>query len=370
MVTRRGPFGWRGPRRAIGLTSIVLTSAILSAGGCARRGPRDVGNQNPRSEFVDGPNGPSRAHDAGAEPERINAATSPAGRTPRPVANAETRVLALDASRVYFADPADDSLAAVPKSPPADPATVTPTRIARRGPMPGALSIDVREAALAWIASPGDTILRVPATGGTPTTIRDRGIFTSVAAESGDVFFTEVHGDGGALTRVTGTTAARLATFEGTPHGVVVDGDNVYVATSSRLVATTRTRGDVSELARGVGFESPQVDETWVYATAVDPKSRARLLVRAKKTGGTVETVATGVRDAPIALRGGIVYWFAADRPALLSRPVDAGQPASPTVVSEDAMLEHVTALAIDDDGVYVATGTGESARIVVIALR
>lgn len=352
----------------------VLASAVLAClVACAKRGPRDVGNQNPRSEFVDGPGG-VRARDASAGgPDRVVATPAPLGRRPREIAKVNSRALVTDATHVYFGDSDDDTLCSLEKMP-AEGAKSEPVRLARRAPVAGGLALDAHDAALAWIASPGDVVLRVPTRGGVPTTVRDRGIFTDVAASSGDVFVTEARGAGGTLTRVTGTTAAQLASFEGTPRGIVVDGDHVYVATSTRLLSSPRTRGETAELARGTAFGSPQLDDGWLYATAASTSTRARVVVRVKKTGGPLETVATNVRDAAIAIHRGTLYWFDADHPALLATSVVADAPGRPRppprVMSEDPTLDRVSALAVDDDGAFVAAGHGEGARIVAISIR
>lgn len=358
-------------RRARLASWCVATVAFTLAVACAKRGPRDVGNRAPPSE-LGADAGAAAARDVDGGPPRVVATPAAKGLKPRPLVRVDARALATDATHVYFGDSTADTLCALEKNPP-EGARAEPTRIARPAPIAGALSVDSHDAALVWIASPGDLVLRVPIGGGAPTTLRDRAIFTSVTAAGGDVFFTEARGSGGVLTRVTGTTAAQLATFEGAPRGLAVDTDDVYIATSSGLVEAPRARGAVSELASGRAFASPQVDSAWVYATAVDPTSRSRALVRVKKTGGPLETVATGVRAAPIAIHRGIVYWFDAARPALLaSSPVD-DRPAARTarrVVSDDPTFERVNALTVDDDGAFVATGSGEDARIVVVSIR
>ena len=259
--------------RAPGLASSCLAAvAFALAVACAKRGPRDVGDRAHPSDLRTG-SGAAGARDADGGPPRVVATPAAKGLKPRPLLRVNARALTTDATHVYFGDSTDDTLCALEKNPPAG-ARLEPTRIARPAPIAGALSVDAHDAVLVWIASPGDLVLRVPIGGGAPTTIRDRAIFTSVAAAGGDVFFTEARGSGGVLTRVTGTTAAQLATFEGTPRGLAVDPDDVYVATSSGLEEAPRARGAVSELASGAAFASPQVDGAWVYATAVDPKSR------------------------------------------------------------------------------------------------
>ena len=348
---------------------VLVLAALASVVACSKRGPRDLRGRDAQSEL-----GESRARDASADgPERVVAPPTPTGRKPREIAKANSRALATDATHVYFGDGDDDTLCSVEKMP-AEGASNEPVRIARRAPIASALALDSHEAALAWIGTPGDVVLRVPVRGGAPTTVRDRAIFTDVAASGGDVFVTEARGSGGSLTRVTKSTAAQLATFEGTPRGIVVDADNVYVETSSRLLSSPRTRGELSELARGSAFASPHIDDGWLYATTTHPTERRRIIVRVRKTGGALETVATNVRDASIAAHHGVLYWFDADRPALLSSPIGADTPGrphpAPRVVSEDPILDRVNALVVDDDGAFVATGHGEAARILVISLR
>ena len=367
------------PRFVIGVGCTSAFAALAFASACSKQqGPRDLGNKA-RAELDEGA---ASTRDGSAEgSDRVLASPVAMGRKPRELVRANSRAITTDAAHVYFGDSADDTLCSLEKMP-AEGAKNEPVRLARRAPVAGALSLDAHDAALAWIGNPGDVVLRVPVAGGTPTTIRDRGIFTDVAASGGDVFVTEARGTSGTLTRVTGTTAAQLATFDGTPRGIAVDAATVYVATSSRLVSSPRTRGEVSELARGSAFASPQLDGGWLYATAAHPTERGRIVVRVKTTGGALETVATNVRDAAIALHRGTLFWFDADRPALMSSRVgaDVRSPTTPTtpttprppprVVSEDPMLERATALTVDEDGAFLAVGHGEDARIVAVSLR
>lgn len=353
------------------VVSSLVVVIVVGFASCARRGPRDIGNQNPRSVFEDDPNGGARLPDAGgAEPERAIARPTASGRELRELVKADVRALVTDAEHVYFGEAGDDALGSLSRI---SDAGITPTRIARRAPMPGALALDRRDKALVWIATPGNAVLRAPAVGGATTSIREGGIFTNVVAEGGDVFFTEAIGSGGALDRVANGSSTRLATLEGTPRGLALDAANVFVATSTRLVAISRSGGEVVELARGTGFAFPRADETWLYATAVDPNSRSRLLVRAKKTGGTIETVRSGVRDAPIELHGGRVYWFDAERPALLSlasASTEAPADRAPTLVAENVVLEHPNAFVIDGDEAFLALGGTSDGQIVSVSLR
>jgi hypothetical protein len=306
-----------------------------------RRGPKDLGQErNPRSEF-DGA--------AIGTPGTTTRATVPAkpraSATIRVLARASARAIATSEAQIYFGDNEDDVLYAIAK------AGGEPVRVARRAPMRDALVFD--DGDLVWIASPGDTILRLPSGATEPKVVRDRGIFTDVAVDH-DVFFTEASGSGGSLTRVTGFTTAVLTTFDGSPRGIATSTDHVYIATSTALLATTRQRGAIVVLAKGPAFSYPSLTDDAVVATVA--RDGVRDVVRVPKGGGSLETVAKGVRDAPIATKGNDVYWFAGEA---LYRNGNA--------VASDPRLAEPAAMAIDKNAIYVAVGHGESGLILAI---
>lgn len=365
--------------KSLHLFSAIAASVLLLVdSGCDKSGPRDVGNLHKRSEFTGAGTGSAKRPDAGEGTSRdggVSLATpAVSGKKPSELAHANTRAIVTSRSHIYFGDAEDDALFALPKS------STDHTRIARRAPMPGALSYDEVSQTLAWIANPGDTVLRMSTTNahGAASTVRDRGLFTDVAvATNGDVFITEAQDGSAVVTRVTGNTAARVATLDGLPRGVVVDAAHVYVATTTRLVQTSRVRGEVIELAKGSSFSNPQLDGSDVLATTT-PEGQAathrRIILRVrKKTGlsGTaqtvIDTIASNVRDAPMTVYKGTAYWFDADRPALLSRALNEPASAASVTVSEDPIFDRPNALAVDDDGIYIATGYGESARLFVL---
>ncbi len=337
-------------------SSLVARAAVLVAlasTACARRGPRDVGEHGHRDDREAAPE-PSGGAPAGSATIRSIATPAPAGIAPRVLAHATAHAIATTKTHVYFGDAGDDVLLAVAKTGPSEP-----VRIARRAPMPGALAIDADD--LVWIGSPGDVVLRMRiGSASAPTTIRDRGIFVDVAADGGDVFFIEAIGGGGALTRITGTTAARLATYDAIPRGLAVDDDDVYVVTPSKVLRAPRRRGEVETLASGAGFGALAIDRAYVYVTAKRGSTRA--IIRIPKAGGPpVDVVDGGVRDAPIATRDGDVFYFDEARPALRTPS---------RLVSEHPSLARPAALAADDDGVFVAAGDGEEAIVASIAVR
>jgi hypothetical protein len=323
---------------------LVIGMLAVSCACATRRGPKDVGlERNPRSEFDAGATGTPGTTTQAHVPAKPVASTRI-----RVLAEASARAIAASATHVYFGDTEDDALYAVPKQ------GGEPSRVARRAPMRGALVAN--DGDLVWIASPGDTILRLAKDASEPKLVRDRGIFTDVAVDH-DLFFTEASGSGGSLTRVTGFTTAVLASFEGSPRGIAVSSDHVYIATSTALLAAPRQRGTVTVLSRGASFSYPSLTEDSLVATVA--LGSRRDVVRVSKQGGPLQTVARDVHDAPIATRGNDVFWFAGE--ALYRNG---------TLVASDARLAEPDALAIDADGVYVAVGHGESGLIFAIDAR
>lgn len=370
----------RKTQRLVGFCSaaVLAVMALGSAPACHKRGPKDVGNQNPRSEFE----GAGTGHGADASIPlassngRVIASPTKGGRLPREIAKASARAITTSPTHVYFGNAEDDMIYRLAK------AGTESVRIARRAPMPGAIAVDATsdEPALYWIGSPGDAILRAAIKGETAppmTTVREGSVFANLVAPNGDLLWTEIHGGGGAIMR--GASRAqppvKLTSFEGAPRGIVCDETRVFLATGTRLLTTSRSRAGepLTILATGSAFSSPCVDDTWLYATATDPRGgRGRVIGRVKKDGSgtnTFEVIATNVRDAPIAVRDGEVYWFDAERPVLFACSVKDPS-ASTRFVSEDPLLDQVYALAIDDDGAFLAVGYGEGGRILRVLLR
>jgi hypothetical protein len=275
------------------------------------------------------------------------------------LARARAAAIATTPTHVYFGDEQDDALLALAKD---APTGTEPTRIARRAPRPGALV--ATGGSLVWIGNPGDVVLRAGVEGvdvGEPTTLRDRGTFTDVAAAGDDVFIAEQTGAGGALTRITGATAARLATLSSAPRALVVGDEHAYVVTPTRILRVPRQRGEVATLAEGTAFGAAALDRDGIYVTA--KRGATRAIVRVSTTGGpTVDVVDGGVRDAPITIFGGEIHFFDEKRPAILARSLAGG---SVRIVTEDPVLARPTALAVDATGTYAATDDGRGGVVV-----
>jgi hypothetical protein len=86
-------------------------------------------------------------------------------------------------------------------------------------------------------------------------------------------------------------------------------------------------------------------------------------VVRVPANGGALEALATGVRDAAIAVFRGTVYWFDADRPALLG--AEPGRP--PRTVSEADVFAQPSAIAVDATGAFIAAGFAEDGQILLV---
>lgn len=275
---------------------------------------------------------------------------------------ANARAILLNSSNVYYGDTVDDGVYVIPK------AGGEPRRIARRAPTSRTFAIDNDE--ISWVANPGDAVLRTSLhSGAFPATIRDRGIFADVAAIRGDVFVTEILGAGGALTRITGPTAARLTQFEGTPRGLAVDGDFVYVVTPTRVFRTPHVRGELETIAIGANFEWPVLDGGLLYLLSDGEGPKRRAIVAVPKKGGTPTTIVKAARDAPFAIEGGELVWFDAAKPQLVAMPTSgATSGVIPRVVAEDERLALPTALALDATTAFVAAGAKDVAAILTIA--
>ena len=341
------------------LGRVALAASLLAAVGSAcssAQRPRDVVGDRRRRE-----------QDAGAyadaasnvpEPPPVTVQPVVTGKRPRVLARATSRALAIDAANVYFGNSDDDGVYAVPKQ------GGEPTRLTRRAPVAGAIAVDATS--ISWIASPGDAVLRLSLhDGGQPVTLRDRGIFSDVATADGEVFITEALGAGGALLRVTGPTAARLASFDGAPRAVMADSTHAYVITPTKIFRTTHAKGNLETIATGNAFGYPQIDDAFVYVVA--DVSGTRVVARLPKAGGPMTTLARDVRDAPIEVEGADVLFLDATRTQLLAVPKVGGEPR---VVIDDEAFAGVTAIVADPTTVFVATGARESGVVLAVDRR
>jgi hypothetical protein len=330
--------------------ALLLVSALgCSAGARARdvagdrklhRGEQEAGT----SPTATVPEAPPAAPPAAAD-----------GTKTRLIARASARALAVDATTLYYGDSEDDAVYAAPKG------GGEPVRLARHAPVAGAIALDAES--VVWIASPGDAVLKLPLQGGAqPTVLRDRGIFSDVAVANGDVFITEALGAGGALIRVAGPTASRLAAFDGAPRAVMADATHAYVITPTKVMRTPQARGDLETLATGAGFTNPQMDDAFVYL--LTDLAGVRVIARVPKAGGPLAPVARDVRDAPFEVTGGEVLYFDAVRPQLRAVSTSGGRFR---VVLEDETFGAASSLVADATTVYVATGSRESGTVVAV---
>jgi hypothetical protein len=341
--------GWLRSDTAGALVATAL--AVTFGPACSGNGrARDVAGERRPGPRDTGPSGGTTVPEA-PRSELTSARTD----RPRVIARATARALAVDAWRIYYGNSDDDGVYSVAKT------GGQPLRIARHAPVSGALALD--GTSITWIASPGDAVLRAPITGGVqPTTLRDRGIFASVATVGDDTFITEAIGAGGALIRVTGATASRLAAFDGPPRAVLADETHAFVVTPTTIYKTPHQRGELEPVATGSRFNHAVSDETFLYVLAEIDKARA--VVRFPKAGGPMTVIARDVRDAPIDVEGSEVFFFDAVKPQVRRVPASGGESR---VVVEDEGLAVVSAIDVDATTIYVAQGSHESGAIVGI---
>ncbi len=326
----------------------VASASVVACGGTR---PRDVpGDRRGR---------PSVANDAGvmtvpAAPP--SAAPAPLKHDrPRVVVNANARAIAIDGGRLYYGDSDDSGVYSIPVS------GGNPLRIARHAPVAGALAIE--GGFITWIASPGDVVLRASVAGDNePITLREHGIFSDVASAGGDIFVAEAIGTGGALMLVSSAASSRLATFDGPPRALMADGTHAFVVTSTTVLRVPRARGPIQTIASGARFTYATSDADFVYV--VGEIDRHRTVIRVPKGGGRTETIASDVRDAPLEVDRGEVFFFDEGKPQLRSVRASGGPSR---VVAEDPGFATVSAIAADAANVYVAHGVHASGAIVAI---
>lgn len=336
--------------------------AILAAGlvACSARA-RDVAGE--RYLLPAGTEGTPSATASAAPPPtapRVSATPRPVGTISRFLVRANVRAMASDAENLYYGDSNEDAVFSLSKK-----GDAAPVRIARRAPTSGALVLD--GGILSWVGSPGDVVFHTSTRGEGTEAIRDRGIFTDVAAQAGDVFIAEALGAGGAILRVTAGNTTRLAALDASPRALLVETDAVYVTTPTKILRIRRTGGDAEVLATGIAIENPQMDDTFVYAVMAGKGPDGRVVARVPKTGGELTVVARDVHDAPIEIQGGELLYVGESRTELRAVPTRGGPVR---VLSQDDALSSTSAVVADDSTVYVATGAREDAAIVAIARR
>ena len=312
---------------------LVAATFALASGvsACARGAPMDVAP-------------PSTATSASLTKPELVAAGEVAVTGWRVLSRAHTEALATNDGRVYFGDEDSRGLFAVPKN--------GGDRIVIGLPAPRAIAFGA--GSVVWIGEPGDLVVRAPRGGGPGEVIRRGGAytaFTALAADDADVFVGETTADGGELMRITGPTATLLAAFESPPRAIALDATDVYVQTAQKILRVGRKNGDVSVVTNGTALSRLAIDADGVYMT--DRVGPSRAVLRVAKAGGAGSVLQHGVRDAPIAVLGSDVYYFEADQPTL--RRVSARGGAS-TIVARARELARVTALAIDESGIFVGT--------------
>lgn len=273
-----------------------------------------------------------------ASPPETTSAVVAFGR--RDLAASSTRALALDEARLYYGNAVEDSLLAIPK--------LGGAPVVVGQPVP--VEVAARDGIIAWIGSPGDAVYRVLRIGDTPAKLAEGKVFTSVATSRGDVYVTETAETHGLVRQLTGLTPGVLAKLDAAARSLAVDEASLFVLTATTVLAIPREGGKPKRLATGANdLARAQLDREFVYATAEVGTSRA--IVRVPKAGGPMMTVEYGVRDAPIAVFDGYVYYASVGDTAIRRVPRGGG---GSIVVAYDEALNEVTALAVDATGIYV----------------
>jgi hypothetical protein len=122
-----------------------------------------------------------------------------------------------------------------------------------------AWSIDVAvdDTTVYWTNS-GGSVAKVPKTGGAPTTLAQFGTPQAIALDAAFIYVTDYNG-GGNIVRIAKSDGAMvtLATGQGSPNGVAVDGNSVYWTVGGEADANGAVRkcplagGPVASVAEG-----------------------------------------------------------------------------------------------------------------------
>jgi hypothetical protein len=270
----------------------------------------------------------------------------------RTFAKASARTLGTDAANLYYGDTENDGVFSAPK------VGGSPTRLSRHAPVAGTIAIG--EGSMFWVASPGDSVLKLPLEhADQPTTVREGGIFSDVATSGGDAFILEAMATGGILLRASAGTTTKITSFDGAPRAVVADETHTFVITRDAILRTSLTPGPAEALASGVALANPQHDTSSVFVLADD--GGARVIKKVAKAGGAFITLARDVRDIPFEFEGDELLYLDATRPQVRAVAVGGG---TSRVLIEDEKLTTAATLVADAKTVYVATGSRESGVI------
>lgn len=233
--------------------------------------------------------------------------------------------------------------------------------------------------ALFWIAG-GDTdknipdaVMRLPLAGGKPTTVGKTFVFSEAAlvADATYLYFGDYREKTARLMKlpIAGGNAQEVSAYGNDSISVLaVDATSAYWVSLGAIVKAPLGGGPVTVLVKDTGVGNVwglASDGNHLYWTDrnnyKNDDANTGAVRRIPVAGGTVETIASGLRGRPwgIATDATHIYWVInAERGGGIMRAPKAGGPASVVVGGQSAP----TNLALDGTYVYWANASGDRA--------
>lgn len=239
-------------------------------------------------------------------------------------------------------------------------------------PTPGAFQTAIRAGTVFFTSIKGAAVQKVDLAGGPTTNLATaQATPNGIAVDDHFVYWTNLNG--GTIKRAThtGGNVSDLATGQQGPCGLALSGADVYWTNSGTSAAGWKdgqvqvlpSGGSLATLATARYPCSVAVDAGFVYwADRGDPvQSDLGSVNRIATSGGSVQTLVAGVTADDIALDGAYVYWT--NRSSIGRAPRTGG--SAETLASG---LSIANSLAIDATHLYFTTaGDGRLARILKV---
>jgi len=277
-------------------------------------------------------------------------------------------MLSVDDTSLYFTQLDDGGLYATSK------AHTAVRRLALRGPIRGTIALS--DSSIAWVASPGDTVMRLDrssghatddrpdrAYGADPIIVRQGGTYVDVALANHHTFVVEATGNAGVLSIASSAGSGwRHVDLPASPRAVIADTTHVYVVTLTQILRALHDGSTLEVLATGQGFVEAHLSRTHVYVRVAG--SRAHTIAEVPKEGGALRPRITDARDACFDVSNDEVTYASASEAYVYALHTQSGVRRS--VLRHEA-INAASCVAADSKTVYVATSFGQDGTVFAV---
>ena len=189
---------------------------------------------------------------------------------------------------------------------------------------------------------------------------------SSMAIDATDIYLTADSGDNGVVVRVpkSGGAPTTLASTGEDPFGIALDATHVYWRAANDVEGW-----DILSVPKGGGTPTtitsqpeiqwgPVVNDTdlyWAWSSAgVYPGTNTFAVVTVPKSGGTPSTIASGTDQVmDLTVDATNVYWIEQDHAAVMALPVAGGVPTKLAATTDASADAYGLSLAIHGANVY-----------------